>query len=302
MQRISREHSFFLWDAARAPAATISSGETVEIETWDNVGGAISAESDFGPETVDNVNPTTGPIAVRGAQPGDALAVTVEEIRLDDHGHLQLIPGAGLLADRVESPRTKILPIENGHAIFSPELAIPLRPMIGVIGTTPVEPIHTISAGDFGGNMDNPDVRAGVVVYLPVFVAGGLLGVGDLHAAMGDGELCCTGVETSGSVVLSIDLIRDARLRCPVIDTGDAWMTVAVGTTADDAIETAASELAERLAATLGISLGEAVMLISAAADARICQALPNRAPGLGATVRVVMPKLGALAAGASLV
>jgi amidase len=292
MKRVSRDYHFYKWDPANPIAIEIEPGEVVLVETLDNTGGQIKTESDFGPQGIDDVNPSTGPIAVRGAEPGDTVAINVLGIDVGSAGHLVLIPGFGLLWDRVESPKTKILPIEGERAIFSSSIHLPLNPMIGTIGTTPAgDPVGTIFSGNFGGNMDNKDIHSGSRVYLPVFLPGALIGVGDVHAVQGDGEVCCTGVEIDAEVTMSVELLKGESIRWPRIETADYWMTVGVAATLEEAMEIAGEEMAELLVERIGITLSEAVMLISAVADFRINVAPPHAGLGVPVSIRVKMPK-----------
>jgi amidase len=292
MPRLSREHYFYRWSRANPPALEISPGEQVTVELWDNVRNSIITEDDYGPEDVKQVNPATGPIAVASAEPGDALAVQILDIQLGPVGHLQLIPGYGLLAGKVHSPVTKLVPVEGDVAIFSDAIRLPIKPMIGLIGCTPAEEgFYTIHCADFGGNMDNQDVGIGSTVYLPVLVPGALLGLGDAHAVMGDGEVSCTGVEVDSEVTLRIDLLKGFTLRRPLIETPDAWVTTGFAQSVEDALEIAGEGMAYWLVDRVGISLGEAVMLLSAIGDFRISQAVPHGAPGLNKSARVWVPK-----------
>jgi amidase len=292
MHRLSREHYFYRWSRENQPALEIVPGERVTVELWDNVRNSIVTEDDYGPEDVKQVNPATGPIAVSGAEPGDAIAVEILDIKVGPVGHLQLIPGYGLLAAKVQSPVTKLVPVEEELAIFSDTIRLPIKPMIGLIGCTPAEEgYYTIHCADFGGNMDNKDVGIGSIVYLPVLVPGALVGLGDAHAVMGDGEVSCTGVEIDSEVTIQIDLLRDFTIKRPIIETSDAWVTTGFAQSVEDALEIAGEDMAYWLADRTELSLGEAVMLLSAIGDFRISQAVPNGAPGLNKSARVWVPK-----------
>jgi amidase len=104
MRRLTREYYFYRWSRENRPAVEILSGERLIVELWDNVRNSIVTESDYGPEDVKEVNPATGPIAVAGAEPGDTVAIHILDIKLGPVGHLQLIPGYGLLATEVPLP------------------------------------------------------------------------------------------------------------------------------------------------------------------------------------------------------
>jgi len=292
MRRLSRENYFYKWSPQNKPAVRLSTGERLEVELWDHVKNSIQTENDYGPEELELINPATGPIFVEGAEPSDAVAVRILDIKLGPIGHLQLIPGFGLLTGKVPSPVTKMVPLKDGRAVFEENIRLPLEPMIGLLGCTPAEEgPYTIQCGDFGGNMDNKDVRVGSVVYLPVLVHGALIGMGDAHALMGDGEVSCTGIEVDAEVTVQIDLIKGLRINRPIIETPDAWVTTGFSDSLERALAIAGEDMAHWLAEHVGLSLGEAVMLLSAVGDFRISQAVPNGAPDLNKSVRVRVPK-----------
>ena len=166
-------------------------------------------------------------------------------------------------------------------------IAVPLRPMIGVIGVAPAgAPVATASPGAHGGNMDTRLIGEGAVLYLPVAHEGALLAAGDLHAAMGDGEICGTGVEDCGSVTLRLDVRRDLRSRSPVLETPELVATIASAETLDAAAEAATRDMARLLTERLGISLEVATMLMSAGGDLQVSQVVdPLR------TARFALPK-----------
>lgn len=126
-------------------------------------------------------------------------------------------PGLGVLGEKITEAHTKIIPIKNGFAEFNEKIRLPLTPMIGVLGVAPAEgSVHCAVPGDHGSNMDTKLIKVGSKVYLPVFVSGANLALGDLHACMGDGELSGTGIETAGRVCLQVKLSKTGswRVRC----------------------------------------------------------------------------------------
>lgn len=148
------------------------------------------------------------------------LRVHIRAIRSEKTGALMTAPGAGALPDRVKGD-TRICPIADGHFTFM-GVELPLNPMIGVIGVAPAgESVPCGTPGDHGGNMDTIGIREGAILRLPVFVKGAYLGLGDLHAAMGDGEVSVTGLEFSGEVDLDLSLEKGASLPCPLLHDGD---------------------------------------------------------------------------------
>lgn len=274
MQTITRNHVIYQMSASHPCAARAISGETVRFETWDCFGGQITRE-DQHLNGIDwnNINPATGPLYVEGARPGDVLKIEILQIDLDGHGVMTETPGEGPYGSSIRKESTKILPVSMGRITFNDRLSFPIRPMIGVIGTAPVgEAIPTGTPGRHGGNMDCNRICAGSVLYLPVEVPGGLLAMGDLHAAMGDGEVCICGVEISGAVTVRVTVLRDCVLPTPFLVTPERFMNIC----AADAMDAAAQGAVERMRAFLieqvGMEAHDAGMALSAVCDLRVCQ------------------------------
>jgi len=278
------------WDNTNGPALTVAPGSTVAFETVDASGAQLSPEStvadvvslDFG-----KVNPVTGPVFVDGAEPGDALKVTVESFAPSGWGWTANIPGFGLLADQFPDPALHLWqydPATMAPAMYGPGGKVPLKPFTGTIGVAPAAPgLHSIvPPRRVGGNMDVRDIGAGTELYLPVEVAGALFSVGDIHAAQGDGEVCGTAIESPMTVVLTFDLIKDAGLRTPRFTTAgpvtrhfDAKgyeATTGIGPDLFQAARDALSAMIDLLSARHGMAPVEAYMLCSVCADLRISE------------------------------
>src|SRR5215207_582144 len=224
---IHGRHHHFGWDNAFPPAARVAPGTTLEFECIDASAGQLSATStvtdvsnlDFG-----RVNPVTGPIYVEGAEPGDALKVTIGEFVPSGFGWTANIPGFGLLADQFGEPALHLWSYDRAAwepAAFGAHARVPLKPFAGTIGVAPAEPgLHSVvPPRRVGGNLDIRDLAAGTVLYLPVEVAGALFSVGDTHAVQGDGEVCGTAIESPMNVVLTLDLEKRANLATPRFTT-----------------------------------------------------------------------------------
>jgi amidase len=290
MHRISRDQVVYSLDRQHDPALEIDPGERVVLETWDARSGTITSEADLllRPHPVGS-NPATGPILVRGAEPGDGLAVHIEAIDLASSGFLAVKKGQGLLASRAREFATRIVPIVDGVVHFG-DLRFPAHPMIGVIGTAPAgDGVSTSYAGAHGGNMDNKHIGPGATVYLPVAVPGAGLGLGDVHGAMGDGEITFIGLEIQAVVTIRVELHKGAGIRRPLIETADHWVTTGDGESLAAAARLAAQEMVELLQARLGLGFEDAYMLMSAAVDVQICQCCePGEFP---VTTRAVVSK-----------
>jgi amidase len=211
----------------------------------------------------------------------------VESIEIGDQGVMCTGGGFGVLADRIPELHWRFLPIDEGVARWRDDVEIGTEPMIGVIGVAPAgEPVPCGTPGHHGGNMDTKLITEGAAVYLPVFVPGALLAVGDLHAAMGDGEVAVTGVEVCGRVVLHVDVRRDLRLTDPLVETGELVATIASAETLDEAVDAATHAMAELLHTRLGMELHDAAMFMSAVGDLQISQVVDPLK-----TARFTMPK-----------
>jgi amidase len=272
--QLVRDRHVFSLSATAEPAARVPAGGTVCLETSDCFADQVRSSSDTS-EGVDweHINPATGPVYVDGVEPGDVLAVTVERIEVADQGVMAVSAGFGVLREHFSGTSFRIVPLRDGAALLPGGARVPLRPMIGVMGVAPAgEPVPCGSPGPHGGNMDTQLIGEGASVYLPVAAAGALLAAGDLHAAMGDGEICGTGVEVAGRITLRVDVRRDLALVNPVVETPEVVATVASAVTLDEAADLATRDMAELLRARLGLSIGDATMLMSAGGQLRVSQ------------------------------
>jgi amidase len=294
MLRIPRDQFTYAFSAATAPVATVAPGEQFVVETHDTSTGRVHRAEDM-PGFVRvrdplKVNPAAGPVFIEGATPGDDLIVEILDIRLQPYGFVRVLAGAGVLQTGIEPDGVLMARIDGEHVVLGERVRLPLRPMVGVIGTAPADgAIYTAAPGPQGSNIDVNAVTVGARVHLPVHVPGALLAIGDVHASMGDGEVSGTGVEIAGEVTVRVDLVPGAAPTRPWIETAEAWITTGSGPTLENAVEMAVEELTELLMARLGLSRTEAFLLISARGDVRIGQCA--RIPGLDATAYAVFPK-----------
>lgn len=189
---------------------------------------------------------------------------------------------------------TKVLPVEDGVVRFSDGIRFPVRPMVGVVGVAMGGgDVTNAMPGRHGGNLDDRLHGVGTRIFFHVRQRGRMFGVGDMHASMGDGEICGTGVEIAGEVTLRFDLLKGKRGAWPVSETEGAWITHGTATDYPDAMREACREAAHLLAGEWGLSLEDAFILLSIRADVGVAQACK---PSPFATIaRVVMPKLEAI-------
>ncbi|WP_308774340.1 acetamidase/formamidase family protein [uncultured Bilophila sp.] len=269
--RITREHHVYSLGVSE-PVATVAAPCSLTVETCDCFNGQVTEDGQsMARLNFSHVNPATGPVVVEGAEPGDVLRVHIRAIRPAEVGALMTAPGAGALPDRVKGD-TRICPISNGHFTFK-GVELPLNPMIGVIGVAPAgEAVPCGTPGDHGGNMDTVGIREGAILRLPVFVKGAYFGLGDLHAAMGDGEVSVTGLEVSGEVDLDLSLEKGASLPCPLLHDGGEVSFLASAETVDEAILVSTGYMHDFLLAKASLNADEALMLMSLCGHARISQ------------------------------
>jgi amidase len=274
MKTLTADQSFYAFSADNAPALSVASGEQLLVEAQDCFSDQIRSEDDdFSAVGWDRVNPATGPVFVVGAQPADVLVAHVLEIEPAGHGVMTAVPGLGALGHLITEAQTKIIPIRGREALFGEEIRIPLDPMIGVIGTAPREGwVLNGTPGPHGGNMDCTLIREGCRVYLPVEVPGALFGIGDLHAAMGDGEILICGVEIAGRVRVRLDVLKGLQLPLPLVETGEVIATIHSDRDLDQAAQGAIEGMARLLTELGGLPLNEAGMLMSTVGQLRICQ------------------------------
>lgn len=273
MKRLSRTSAVYRMDRSTPAAMTVRPGERFIVETEDCYSGNLRTTKDrFTKEMWSTVNPATGPVAISGARPGWTLRVDILRIRTRDHAVMCVERGAGALADRIEGVQTTIHPIRRGRLEVRKGLTVPVRPMIGVIGCAPVkEPVPTGTPGEHGGNMDCNDIRAGTSVFLPVAVPGAMLALGDIHAVMGDGEVCICGAEVSGEVTLRTALLK-APLPTPCVETKTQLLFIGSALKLDDCERIVLAKAHRFLTGCEKLPANDAARLMSLLGDLRVCQ------------------------------
>ena len=234
MQRLPIGPLYYEFSRHNPVRLRVQPGESILVESEDAFSGQIRTNDDRRDKTKRPYgNPQTGPIWVEGAKPGDTLAVKIEEIK----------PLIGQCATRTSDPRqlsewlgtecphgTHVCPIRDGLIYWSDKLTIPYRPMLGCIGTAPDMGVpSTMPAGSHGGNMDIIETCPGNTVYLPVFVEGAYLYLGDAHAAMGHGELSASGLEMPAETTVTISLIPGKKIPGPRIESPTEIMAIVSG-------------------------------------------------------------------------
>ena len=284
---LSKEKTHNKWDKDLPPILSIAPGDVVEIETRESSDGDITPSSineDVEKADVNKVHPLTGPIYIDGAKPRDTLEVKIIDVEPDVWGWSCITRGLGYLKDSFRDPYLVLWKIDKKEGYAYSEalqgIRIPLNPFCGVMGVPLPEPgkHSTFPPSEAGGNMDVRYLTAGSTLYLPVFVDGALFSVGDAHAAMGDGEVCITAIETSARVTLKFDLKKNWCISAPCFETREYYGVTGVGKTLDEAMKKALEHMIHFLVEKKGLASRNAYVLCSVAADFRICEVVdePN--------------------------
>jgi acetamidase/formamidase len=277
----------YVWDNALEPALEIEPGAAIELHVRDASDEQITADSRVDDVTkldFEHVNPVSGPVFVKGARPGDVLAVELLEFRPRDWGWTALIPGFGLLADEFPDPWLRIARVdaEARRVRWSDDVSLPYRPFPGTIGVAPAEPgPHPIlPPSRWGGNMDTKHLVEGATLYLPVGVEGALFSLGDTHSAQGDGEVCGTAIETAMDVVVRLSVRSDFQIDAPQFrlpagtlaerERSAYHVCTGVGPDLMEASKDAIRATIRHLEEERGLAREEAYALCSVAVDLRI--------------------------------
>jgi acetamidase/formamidase len=269
----------YVFSPYRDPLARVRPGTRVVIECQDAFESRIRSERDMPSKALAGakfLNPQTGPIYIEGAEPGDTLAVHIEDITpTRDFAVSCLIPYFGGLTSTAVT-RTLQAPLDERVWVWHLKdgqlrndeigLELPWQPFMGTLAVAPdLEAITTLAPGPFGGNMDVPDVCPGNTVYLPVWNEGALFYTGDTHARQGQGELCGVALEITSRVTVVFDVIKGKPILWPRIESPERLMTVGSARPMEDAARIAYAELALWLADGYGWTVPNAYQLLTQA-------------------------------------
>ncbi|MEG4352065.1 acetamidase/formamidase family protein [Microcoleus sp. LAD1_D3] len=295
------------------PALRVDSGDRIDIETYSGYYVADKAPPEFlTPEFLDicqNLPPNrkvgpgphllTGPIYVNNAEPGDVLEIHVEDVYPSlPVGFNAIRPGWGALPEYFSEPKLRFIPLdlEQKTAAFPPGsgIRIPLHPFFGIIGVANAEINRSsIPPERYGGNMDNQEIQPGTRLFLPVFLRGGLLSIGDGHSAQGDGEVDGTAIETSMNGTIQIILRKDLFLIFPFAETPTHIVIMGFGRTLDEAFEMAVKQTVYWLQTFAGFKEEDAYVLCSLSVNFRITQAVNNPQKGVhGMMPKCILPEI----------
>ena len=276
MYTLSSERYITAFSQNAEPVLRVHDGAAVRIATKDCYMDNLRAVNDprgaaAGPAI--GCNPASGPIFVEGAQPGDTLKCEILSIKTGDYASMRISNRGGLMADRVTAPIVRCIPLKDGFAELA-GIKMPLDPMIGVIGVAPEgEDVDTESPGAHGGNMDTRHIRAGSTLYLPVAAEGALFALGDVHARMGDGEICICGLECPAFVTVRLSVIHGKREPWPMLRGEDGrWYAIASAADLDEAAKLSADAMMDFIEKRVSVDHNELILLMSLVCHLEISQ------------------------------
>src|SRR5438093_2572386 len=295
------------YDARVKPVLRVSSGDTVRVETMlargverlrlaglkdEEIPASLKAVDQAVQERGPGAHPLTGPIYVDGAEAGDTLEVHIQSFEfLHPYGVGGFIPGGGTLPEEFPYAKTKLVRVDEkaGTGQFASNITLKLAPFFGSIGVAPPQMMGRISSGPPGphaGNMDNKELVAGAILYLPVHVPGALLSMGDGHGLQGDGEVSLTALETSLRGTVQVFVRKAKKITWPRAETPTHYITMGLHEDLDQAAKIATHEMIEYLVAERGMSREDAYILCSLAVDLHVTQ-LVDQTKG----VHAMLPK-----------
>ncbi len=282
------------YDASLEPVVTIQSGDRVYFENLLARGLARLrlagiSEDRFLPSMVNveeqetiriGAHPLNGPMYVEGAEAGDVLEVRLVDIGfLTDYGVSGFLPGGGTIPADFPLAALRAFEIDTIAGTITMTgvegIEIPARPFFGSIGVAPpvlIGRINSTAPGYHVGNLDNKDLVEGTTVFMPVHVDGGLLSIGDGHAAQGDGEVTGTAIETSLYGTIEVILHKDRSLQWPRAETPTHYMSMGLDPDLDEAARMATREMVSFLVDVKGMERGDAYILCSVALNLRVTQ------------------------------
>jgi acetamidase/formamidase len=278
----------FGWSRDHPPILVVPSGSEIFFDVGECSNGQVTRDSTAEAiRTIDfaRVDPITGPVFVEGAHAGDVLQVDLLELRLGEYGWSACYPGEGLLPEDFPDPWLFVWNLSGPRAPFVGGISVPIEPMVGIVGCTPsaLGPHSSVPPQRTGGNMDIKHVGEGTTLYLPVEVEGALFGIGDPHAAQGDGEVGGSGIEASMEITARLTVRRDMSLTFPEYEVrrplerptsaaAGYYVTTGIGPDLEEDAKAAVRAMIARLVRTRGLAPVEAYELCSVALDLKVSE------------------------------
>ena len=266
------------------PVLHVEPGDRIVVETRDAFEGAIKTEQDMPSKkcTMPFLNPQNGPIMIKGAQKGDAVAVYIESMvprGENPRGTCAMIPEFGGLTGTyytatLNDPLPEIvrkINVDEKWVYWSKRVTLPYKPHIGTLSCSPeIDSISSLTPDNHGGNMDLPDMGPGSITYLPVRTEGGRLFIGDAHACQGDGEVCGVAVEYATVTTIRVDLIKGWNIEWPRLENDEVIMCIGSTRPLEDATRIAYRELVRWMEKDYGFDKWDAYMMLSQCGRVRL--------------------------------
>mgnify|MGYP005855672783 CR=1 FL=1 len=294
---IPKSYRTFRFSSHFQSTIIVSPGDYLLFYTQDAHNGTIDISQPWHdvsfPELDQNSgNPVTGLVSIKNAPVGKFLRVKILQIIPDLYGVLPVRSYMGIIRNVIPNRLARVVKYQDQKVWITENLALPARPMVGTIGVAPkTGEAPTITAGSHGGNMDDNYIDEGAEVLFLIQQNGALLGIGDVHAAMGEGELTCGGVDICAQVLVQVDVVdSNLPLKNPVVMRKGMVITHGFGNDYSEAARGASEEMANLLREKLRLSKYEAVLLMAARGDLGLCQACLCESSATG--VRMAFPIL----------
>ena len=279
MKQVSPKDLKYTYSHFHEPVLSVQPGETFIVETEDCFTSLFRTPEGWTPENVrfteENLDGVTGPIVVEGAEPGDAVAITIEDMEI-------VTPGSVVMSRYsdpspqdwwLEEYACKSYEVVDNHLVFDDERSLPVQPLIGCIATAPArEVVFSKMQGTYGGNMDCNEVTAGATVFLPVYTPGAYLYFGDCKALMGDGEIVQP-PEVGADLTLRVELLPlPTEMSWPRVLSDSKLVTVVSGISADQAARIAFAEMLAWVEHETDLPREDAALLLGMLAHVGIAQ------------------------------
>ncbi|HEY2811386.1 MAG TPA: acetamidase/formamidase family protein [Rhabdochlamydiaceae bacterium] len=311
-----------LFTLDKPPVTKIKSGDIVSMETWNSCLKVMvfnkTTPADVAQFYKDNdiqkrrgMHSLTGPVYIEGAEPGDVLEIRILDIKLNDFGYNFLSPTQGILSE-FTTPRIKYFKLDrqNNTTEFVEGVCFQLRPFPGIVAVAPPldwptgwpvnlqkkmgQPVkgefNSVPPGPFGGNLDQPELQAGSILFVPVFQKGALLWTGDSHAMQSNGEIDVTALETSyESITFQCFVRKDLKalgvtdktkrkggdaFTWPIIENATHWMIVGLHVDLFEAMKLASRNAIDFLMRTQGFTAEDSYQFLSMIGDFEIAEAV----------------------------
>ncbi|HAT2124974.1 TPA: acetamidase [Legionella pneumophila subsp. pneumophila] len=300
-----------LFTLDKTPVVKVYSGDSVSLETWNSCLHEMVFNKTTPAEIAKfytkhdiqkrrGMHSLTGPVYVEGAEPGDVLEIRVLDIKLNDFGYNFLSPTQGILSEFTK-PRIMYFKYdkEKNTTEFTKGICLHLKPFPGIIAVAPPldwpdgwpvnletqmgQPVpgqfNSVPPGPFGGNLDEPSLQVGSILYLPVFQKGALVWTGDSHAMQSNGEIDVTALETSfEGITLQFIVRKDLKAEgvfdktkrngnslftWPIVENSEEWILIGLHENLFEAMQLASKNAIEFLVRTQGLSSQESYQFLS---------------------------------------